>query len=472
MTEFYRFRSIEQLLGDKFAELERQTIFFAAPEDLNDPMEGLHDIVWVGDQIVWQNLFKNYVDFLHWHFQNAVTLGVEVLSDPQSIPYLPGWQNDLAPQRKVSSQFIWAMAKNNDRMHHLVSRLAETRRRVRREELILCLRAVHAYSLLSIREVYIRIGVISAEDWPYTPGHDKPPVTPIELHDQLEEWEDSKAAAMMRAAANSEAAHLFQVKLDAFRNTPHLMSRIPTLYVDYLRRLSKPNWYTACFAKGFNNSSMWGHYGDGHKGACLIFEAEETANGASIALKEGTVPNSRGAASAEAIVKTFPFYRIRYGGTSNEVEFFRSLTNQPSTYLRESWYTDDHGNMSDCAGLLDAREDGDLQIKRDLGAFYQDITFKTRDWEYEQEYRLVLDPGNGGALDSHARTLTYDFMSLKGIVFGLGMSDEHREKIRDIITRKCAEIRRGCFEFYDAYYSPVHGDIQGKMFWMMPLYTA
>ena len=34
--ELYRFRSVEQLLGNEFAELERQSIFFTAPEGLND----------------------------------------------------------------------------------------------------------------------------------------------------------------------------------------------------------------------------------------------------------------------------------------------------------------------------------------------------------------------------------------------------------------------------------------------------
>lgn len=48
MSEFYRFRSAERLLGEH-AELERQAIFFAAPEDLNDPMEELQDVVWVAD---------------------------------------------------------------------------------------------------------------------------------------------------------------------------------------------------------------------------------------------------------------------------------------------------------------------------------------------------------------------------------------------------------------------------------------
>ena len=60
MAEFYRFRSIDSLLG-KHREFEEQTIYFANPEELNDPMEGLRDIVWNGDKIVWTNFFKHYV---------------------------------------------------------------------------------------------------------------------------------------------------------------------------------------------------------------------------------------------------------------------------------------------------------------------------------------------------------------------------------------------------------------------------
>ncbi len=65
MTEIYRFRSTESLLGDKFNELEQQVIYFASPDQLNDPMEGFRDIFWHGDQIVWASLFKHYVYCLH-----------------------------------------------------------------------------------------------------------------------------------------------------------------------------------------------------------------------------------------------------------------------------------------------------------------------------------------------------------------------------------------------------------------------
>ena len=60
----YRFRSIDALL-DKYQELESQTIYFASPDQLNDPMEGFRDIVWRGDKIVWTNFFKHFVYCLH-----------------------------------------------------------------------------------------------------------------------------------------------------------------------------------------------------------------------------------------------------------------------------------------------------------------------------------------------------------------------------------------------------------------------
>ena len=55
--KFYRFRGMDKLLDKPYRELERQTIYFAAPHELNDPMEDFRDIVWRGDKIVWTNFF-------------------------------------------------------------------------------------------------------------------------------------------------------------------------------------------------------------------------------------------------------------------------------------------------------------------------------------------------------------------------------------------------------------------------------
>ena len=64
MTELYRFRATAKLLED-FQELEKQTIYFANSQELNDPMEGFRDIFWKGDRIVWTNLFRHYLYCLH-----------------------------------------------------------------------------------------------------------------------------------------------------------------------------------------------------------------------------------------------------------------------------------------------------------------------------------------------------------------------------------------------------------------------
>ncbi len=62
---FYRLRSLDRLLGDKWqendgksGELAKQEIYFASPSELNDPMEGFSNIVFKGDKIVWHNFLN------------------------------------------------------------------------------------------------------------------------------------------------------------------------------------------------------------------------------------------------------------------------------------------------------------------------------------------------------------------------------------------------------------------------------
>jgi hypothetical protein len=49
ISHLYRFRPIERLLAKN--ELQNQEVFFAKPENLNDPMEGFRDVFWKGDEM-------------------------------------------------------------------------------------------------------------------------------------------------------------------------------------------------------------------------------------------------------------------------------------------------------------------------------------------------------------------------------------------------------------------------------------
>ena len=44
---------------------------------------------------------------------------------------------------------------------------------------------------------------------------------------------------------------------------------------------------------------------------------------------------------------------------------------------------------------------------------------KTKDWKYEQEYRLILRSRWSKLDEKKNRTRTYNFNSLKGIIFGI-----------------------------------------------------
>ena len=54
----------------------------------------------------------------------------------------------------------------------------------------------------------------------------------------------------------------------------------------------------------------------------------------------------------------------------------------------------------------------------------------------KQEYRLILENNSGKLNEKDHRKLTYDFNSLKGIIFGIRTSTEDKMKIIDLIEKK------------------------------------
>ena len=64
------------------------------------------------------------------------------------------------------------------------------------------------------------------------------------------------------------------------KNTPLILD-FPRAYLEFMKRKAHPEWYTACFMRNYTNSSVWAHYGDHHRGVCLIFDVPVDDNGQS-----------------------------------------------------------------------------------------------------------------------------------------------------------------------------------------------
>ena len=153
------------------------------------------------------------------------------------------------------------------------------------------------------------------------------------------------------------------------------------------------------------------------------------------------------------------YLNARAVNARNSIEFFRNIGRLPMESAMAIWYRDEAGNTSEYASHFSSAG-GESWTDEYWERFYHDIASKTKHWEHEGESRLILHGLLEGELTKSERLLTYDFTSLEGIILGIRTSDEDRIRIIDIVRRKCLENNRREFKFFQAFYSPEHGEIK------------
>ena len=310
----------------------------------------------------------------------------------------------------------------------IIAALANTSRKIRYREVASHLLSIQAFGLLGeIRKSYIDHGLISGFPTPQL-SEESSQAAGMEILlngiKQSEEYENehvldalyhstSERHNDMILTTEYRTRNFHPYMLDYFnRISQTTMLDFPRVYVEQLDRLLWPKWYTACFTESCHNSSVWAKYADAHKGVCLIFKAMEKDNSNSLELNNNSI--------------TLPFREVHYENKPGKTDFFRTICRIPVSTLRELWYTDQDGNISECAAHLESESDESAWKELYWKNFFRDVTFKTKDWRYEQEYRLIMDDGLGQFNEKSDRALTYNFNSLKGIIFGM----RHPQRIK------------------------------------------
>ncbi len=448
--QVYRFRTMDNLLGEH-QELKKQEIYFASPEQLNDPMEGLRDIFWRGDKIVWENFFKHYAFCLYTIHLHFLVAGHSIQLNANNIPILGRWDELPSPAQRLFNE-VWQRFLDLPEMPEFIEALEDTNRKIRDRELGLYLGLIHSALFCEIEEICFANGLMAQ------PTTRRPPEPPV----------GERLASTLKAMAQIEddekkVDDLFQTfdsvkyagKLELLSNNVILTGisggnfllvhfDFPSVYLKEIEKLLWWDWRAACFTENYHNSAVWSTYGDNHKGACLIFESTQID----------------GARQYRAVSG---LHKVDYGPKLNEVDFFRSIGRATVGQLKELWYTDAEGNFSEYGDHIprDGERENDDTVcwrKSYWDNFYRDITSKTKDWEYEQEWRLILE--ERWLDEGDPPKLIYDFNSLKGIIFGIRASDEEILKAVKIIQEKCEEHERTDFKFYKAYYSPKTGEVR------------
>ncbi|ELB2869905.1 DUF2971 domain-containing protein [Vibrio alginolyticus] len=452
---FYRFRAIENLFGDH-RELEKQSIFFAPPALLNDPVEGFKDIYWQGDKILWTNLFNHYLlclmkwciefqiigdDFdLERHFDACVT--VDDLHE--------NFQEEFSA---VSEKFI-----GHDCLRNLIRGISSHRDKVGENELKSYLRAIHPFALHCI---YERLEEKSAvPDNPFK-NIDFSFLNKISdgYFSDLKKLESEHGKDKVNAFQNSNTfffeqdnvALAFQSGMSEFRRSL-FTAAFASLYIQKLEQLMFPDWFTACFMSECTNSSVWGNYGKNHTGVCMVFTAEVDSHGNSNLLLDCAI-HGWGREGAIKGKSPFKFYPIEYEHKYESINFFDSIAQLPQPVVYKNWFS-----WNGVASSLAQKYTDDWR-EQHWNNFYKSVTKKTNDWKYENEHRLLIC-NMLGSYSLSDTTLQYDFKSLKGIIFGINTSDKDKIQIIKVIESKVKDNDHYDFKFYQAYYCRNSGEIK------------
>jgi hypothetical protein len=467
MEYVYRFRSIDALLG-KRAELEKQEIFFASTKQLNDPVEGYKDMFWKGDVIAWENFLRHYVLCLMQTVLQALENKDGNAVTPENLPIrlLP---EELHPEVASIFHAICAKMFADPELGELPNLLAARVSPIRRNELLSVLFPVHF-------RLFTLICTSLQPDAPFHPidasfrGQEARPLRLKESFASFDEWEtrnpnnpDVVEAMTARFMSTIEQTTFLQDYTGI--GNQHgpvwrvISSTFPDVYLRSLEYLSFGDWYTACFVADPSQASMWGYYGDSHRGACLKFKTTTLPEGEPALCLNRQIATEGPPHAHERIpaCSPQPLLQVHYANRYPEVDFFRSLGTLVPAQVA-FWFRGKDGTMS--ATGKDLILQTEEWRKQYWATFHAGVTNKLTDWQHEQEYRITLQSSLVDLSNPAKRTLKYRFEDLQGIIFAMNISTGDRAAIVRIIATKCVETGRTDFEFYQAYYSRLSGKVE------------
>lgn len=462
MTDIYRYRSVDNLFG-KYKELENQIIYFASLDQLNDPMEGLHDFVWSGDRIVWENFFRHYLYCLHKCCIDFLNDEDAQVMTSEDIPVHHTKNTHMLKSEHIGmvKEFYQKYFDSEGSEGSQLLDFLENGQRVRRVELLAILNFIHKPILHGLQSLYRDPGYADTDGqydqilkdisgdvqsfFKILKSTDSSGSVSVEdIYSTLDRMQYANILAGNYLSTNDSLSVKEQ-------NVNSLNRNFPSMYLEEMNKLIYTSWYTACFSKNYHNSSMWGNYTAGHRGACLIFEAVPDKSGCDSIILYSNSNNEW---------QSRRLYDVTYEQSSREVDFFRSISRLPLKELLTTWYSDALGNKSHCANHIGNYDSEINWFKTFFNAFYRNTTSKTKDWDHEEEKRLIIFDHYRKYTQPDRRQLKYDIKSLKGIMFGVNMENEDKFAIIQIIRKKIEIADHPGFKFYQAYYSPDEDNIQ------------
>lgn len=462
IDHLYRFRSIHAVL-DGFHELENQEIYFSEINELNDPLEGFKNIYWEGDAIVWKNFFRHYI-------LNLLQAIISIYSDEKNFNasilknFVFTTDEDLdGTKLKDIYKDICENFFRNNAIKSLITFIQSLKRKIKREEILFYLQTVHMFAISNILNHLEKHEIKLAKD---NEPIENQAIKLLNAIDNITNMSEQDPSFIHQVYLSVH--HIFlEFNLICQINNPVIKNKywyfilvdFTNSYITALEQILYPKCYISCFVSNPTDASMWGTYGDSHKGVCLKFKTPERQNHLSLDLY--TVAGISGTKTQNKIIYEYqPHYfdKIQYSGEFPEIDFFSSIGHLPTPKLDRFWYRDNDGKFS-----TKRKEVFDnMENWRKVYWERYSICYKTKlpEWHHEQEYRLLLPSGTHDFSQKDSRKMKYRFSDLSGIIFGIKTSNNDKTRIIKIIHDKCIKEKRMEFDFFQAYYSTITKKIE------------
>ncbi|MFG6657233.1 DUF2971 domain-containing protein [Scandinavium sp. M-37] len=446
MNVFFKLRNTSSLLNG-FHELENQELFFASPDELNDPQEGFLNLFWQGDKIVWRNLLRYYIFNLTNCLLKASCSSNESLLSSDLLLFNFDINNGIDRSFRNTYNALESTVFRINAINELITCLSEKNKKIHQDELFFILNSLH---LLIIKEICIELNklqhntlfeIISKMDC-YT-------LDPNFI-DAISSDFLPTIAAMHKNSALESNLTIFenQTNIVFKKNYHYLLQFFAQEFVNQLGQLTYNDVYITCFTKNYPDSDMWGYYGDNHKGCCLIFETTtpEYLDSYTRNPEDNVIKITRTGGTKPIDMKIEP---VNYSGNYPEINFFNSVGNIQRGIYQNCWLSDgeershyyDHRYVNHHRWLD--------EYNHNMHSFF---FCKTEHWSKENEARAIITTFSGEN-DIANRKVRYEFQFLKGIVFGIKTSYSDKCEIVNILVNKCDKYHIFDFKFYQAFYN-------------------
>lgn len=465
----YRYRSLDKIF--EYKELENLEIYFSKPEQLNDHMESYMNIIWQGDEIAFQSLFKHYLYVLTSLFYDAK---IRKPKEKINIEYLPVFISNIifdAPEIQTTFKAIYYEFFSSEEVANIPIQLAKSKKKYTTDEILWILKTLHKYAFFvidsQIKKYDLKIDVLEDKEYKKTYESIKySNMSSFAIKELLKEKYDPEIILCHISRLDIETK-----RIQEFLNQKHsdkdisnlniLLFEFPELYIKHIKKLLFNNFCVASFSETYKNEPMWAHYANNENGICLKFKIQDIDNEKYLDLYS---LNDSEQNSSKTYNKKFykrKFFKVKYSNNYTEIDFFTTLGCCTQKIINEFWLANyDQTKFSECSRAYFPRE---VWLENYLRQSEEYICTKSTNWKYEQEYRIIQNKALYPAYENiENRKTNYHFENLDAIIFGRKVSSDNKKAIYSIIQKHCNKINRNDFKFYDIYYSTITKQLELK----------